>query len=109
MVSASDLQPNVWDTKTRENGLEFSLERGKKIQKKTRFADEQIVFASNQVESGSPFEEVCRKVGVSLKVFYRWKKKFGDVFITELRNWKYVDRPKKSTSIILLKSFLQSG
>jgi len=47
--------------------------------KKSRFTDEQIVFALKQAESGTPIEEVCRKIGVSQQTFYRWKKKFGDL------------------------------
>ena len=40
--------------------------------KKSRFTNEQIAFALKQAESGTPVEEVCRKLGVSQPTFYRW-------------------------------------
>ena len=33
--------------------------------KRKRFTEERIAFALRQVESGTPVEEVCRKMGVS--------------------------------------------
>jgi putative transposase len=32
---------------------------------KSRFTNEQIDFGLRQVESGTPLEEVCRKLGIS--------------------------------------------
>ena len=52
--------------------------------KKSRFTDEQIAFALRQAESGTPVEEVCRKLGASQQTFYRWKKKFGGMGVEEL-------------------------
>lgn len=40
-----------------------------------RYAEEQIAFARRQAESGVPAVEVFRKMGVSVKTFYAWKKK----------------------------------
>jgi len=33
--------------------------------KKSRFTDQQIAFALQQAEGGTPVEEVCRKMGIS--------------------------------------------
>ena len=33
--------------------------------KKSKFTDQQIAFALQQAEGGTPVEEVCRKMGVS--------------------------------------------
>lgn len=33
--------------------------------KKSRFADQQIAFALQQAEVGTPVEEKCRKMGIS--------------------------------------------
>jgi putative transposase len=38
--------------------------------KKTRFTDQQIAFALQQAEAGTPVPEVCRKMGVSEPTFY---------------------------------------
>jgi putative transposase len=53
--------------------------------KKSRFPHEQIAFALRQAESGTAIEEVCRKLSISQQTFYRWRKKFGDMGVEELR------------------------
>ncbi len=53
--------------------------------KRKRYRAEQIVYALRQVESGSAAVEICRKLGVSEQTFYRWKKKYSGVGVSELR------------------------
>lgn len=53
--------------------------------KKTCYTEEQIAFALKQAETGTRVEEVCRKMGISEATFYNWKKKFGRMGVTELR------------------------
>jgi putative transposase len=52
---------------------------------KKRFTEEQITFALRQAESGVPVVEICRKLGISEPTFYRWKKRYGGLGISELR------------------------
>lgn len=63
--------------------------------KKSRFTNEQIAFAVKQAESGTPVEEVCRKLGVSQQTFYRWKKKFAGLGVEELRRLKSLEEENK--------------
>lgn len=51
----------------------------------SRYTNEQIIHALRQAEGGTPVVEVCRALGVSEPTFYRWKKRFGDLGLTELR------------------------
>mgnify|MGYP001545836839 CR=1 FL=1 len=53
--------------------------------KKSKFTESQIVFALKQVETGTRIDEVCRKMGISEATFYNWKKKYGGLGISELR------------------------
>jgi putative transposase len=53
--------------------------------KKKRFTEEQIATALRQAESGVPAGEICRRLGVSEPTFYRWKKRYGSLGVTELR------------------------
>lgn len=53
--------------------------------KKSKFTEAQIVFAIKQVETGTRVDEVCRKIGISEAAFYNWKKKYGGLGVSELR------------------------
>ena len=59
--------------------------------KKSRFTDEQIVYALPLAESGTPVIDVCRQTGISEAIFYTWKKKFADLGVTELRKLKQLE------------------
>ena len=51
----------------------------------SRYTEEQIVHALRQAESGVPVAEICRKLEVAEATFYRWKKKYGGLGVSELR------------------------
>ena len=53
--------------------------------KKSKFTEAQIVFALRQAETGTRVSEVCRKMGISEATFYNWKKKYGGIGVSELR------------------------
>ena len=56
--------------------------------KKKRFSVEQITSVLQQVSSGVPVGDVCRKVGISEQTFYRWKKTYGSMLPSEARELK---------------------
>lgn len=53
--------------------------------KKSKFTEAQIVFSIKQSEQGVKVEEICRKMGISEATFYNWKKKYGGLGVSELR------------------------
>lgn len=53
--------------------------------KQKRFTDEQITYALRQAEGGTPVADVCRQLGVSEASFYLWKRKYGKLGLTEIR------------------------
>jgi putative transposase len=59
--------------------------------KRKRYTDEQIGFALRQAESGTPVEEICRRMGISEPTFYRWKKKFAGMGVAEIRRLKQLE------------------
>ncbi|MBT4072090.1 MAG: transposase, partial [Chloroflexi bacterium] len=59
--------------------------------KRTRYSEEQIAFAPRQAESGTPVTEVCRKMGVTERSFYRWKRKYAGMGVAELRRLKLLE------------------
>ena len=69
--------------------------------KKSRFTDQQITFALKQADSGVPVEEVCRKLGISQQTFYRWKKKFGGLDVSEVRRLKLLEEENKKLKALV--------
>ena len=59
--------------------------------KKSKFTEAQIVFAIKQAETGTPVEELCRKIGITSATFYNWKKKYSGLRIAELRRLKQLE------------------
>jgi putative transposase len=59
--------------------------------KRSRYTDEQIAFALRQAESGTPVAEVIRKMGITEPTFYRWKKQFAGMGVTEIRRLKQLE------------------
>ena len=53
--------------------------------KKSRFTDEQITFALRQVEGGTATADFCRQLGCSEASFYLWKKRYGNLGMTEVK------------------------
>ena len=59
--------------------------------KKGRYTEEQIAFALQQAEHGTPVAEVCRKMGVTEQSFYRWKKKYGGMLPSDMKKLKLLE------------------
>ena len=62
---------------------------------KKRFTPQQIVFALRQAESGTPVAEITRKMGISDPTFYRWKKQYAGMGISEVRRLKQLDEENR--------------
>jgi putative transposase len=56
--------------------------------RKSRFTEEQIAMALRQGEAGTPVAEIVRKLGISEQTYYTWKKKYGGLGVSELRELK---------------------
>jgi putative transposase len=53
--------------------------------KKTKFTEEQILFALKQGEAGQLIADVCRQMGISEATYYLWKKRYPSMGILEVR------------------------
>lgn len=56
--------------------------------KGSRFSEEQIIAMLKVQEAGMPTAEVCRKHGVSLAMFYKWKASYGGLDVSDARRLK---------------------
>jgi putative transposase len=63
--------------------------------KKSKFTEEQIAYALRQAEGGTQVGEVCRRLGISEQTFYRWKAKFGQMGVSELRKLRQLEEENR--------------
>ena len=63
--------------------------------KKSPYTDEQSAFALRQAETGTPVQEVIRKMGISEATFYNWKKMFGGLGPSEVRRLKHLEEENR--------------
>lgn len=60
--------------------------------KKSRFTEEQIVFALKPAEPGTTVPEVYCRLGISDATFYAWHRKYSGVSSSEL---KHIRQPEE--------------
>lgn len=53
--------------------------------KKSKFTEEQILFALKQGHAGHPISDVCRQIGISEATYYVWKKRCANMGLLEVR------------------------
>ena len=69
--------------------------------KKSKFTEEQITLALHTAESGTPVNEVCRKLGITDATFYRWKSKYGGLMPSEVRRLKQLEEENKKLKALV--------
>jgi putative transposase len=45
----------------------------------------------HQAEAGVTVEDVCRKAGISMQTYYRWRKKYGGLMPSEMKRLKLLE------------------
>lgn len=71
--------------------LGFEQELKEKRMKRSKFSDQQIAFILRQAEEGTSVEEVCRKAGISVQTYYRWRKRYGGLMPSEMKRLKQLE------------------
>jgi putative transposase len=63
------------------------------LMKGTRFSQEKIIGILKEADcKTSTIGELCRKHGVSEQTFYRWRRKYGGVSVSEARRLKDLEK-----------------
>ncbi len=78
----------------------------------SRFTEEQIAFALQQAEGGTPVEAACRKMGISQATFFLWKKVCRALMPSEVRKLRTLEeenRPLRKLEADLTLNFSRPG
>ena len=59
--------------------------------KRSKFSEQQIAFILRQAEEGTRVEEICRKAGISVQTYYRWRKKYGGLMPSEMKRLEQLE------------------
>ena len=59
--------------------------------KRSKFSEQQIAFILRQGDEGTSVEEVCRKAGISIQTYYRWRKKYGGLMPSEMKRLRQLE------------------
>jgi len=64
--------------------------------KRKRFTEEQIIRVLDELKQGIPLMALARKYGVTDRIIYRWKHKYGEMSEAEVRCLKQLEEKTAS-------------
>ena len=76
--------------------------------RKSRFTEEQIVAIIQEYEAGAKVSELCRRHGMSNAAFYKWKAKYGDMQVSDVKRLKSLEDENRKLKKLLAESMLDN-
>jgi putative transposase len=59
--------------------------------RRSRFSEEQIIAILKEAEAGRVVKDLCRDHGISQETFYRWRRKFAGMGISDAARVKRLE------------------
>ncbi len=63
--------------------------------KRARFTEEQIVQILREAEAGAQIRELVRRHGIAEQTFFRWRKKYGGLEVSEAKRLKALEEENR--------------
>lgn len=77
--------------------------------KKSRFSEEHIIAMIKEQEGGVPTADVCRKHGISIASFYKYKSKFGGLDVSDARKLEALEDENAKLKKLLAEQMLDNA
>ena len=71
-----------------------------------RYSEKQIIKILREAEAGMSAADLCRKHGVSEWSFYRWRRKYGGMDISEAKRLKALEEENQPLKRIVARQAL---
>jgi len=73
-----------------------------------RYSEEQILSILREGEAGASAREICRRHGISEQTFYRWRRKYGGLELSELHRLKAIEAENRKLKQLLAEQVLDN-
>jgi len=77
--------------------------------RKSQFTDEQIIRALREVDAGAKPTDVCRRLGVTQKTFYRWRSRFGGMDVSDAKRLRALEDENAKLKKLLAEQMLDNA
>lgn len=74
--------------------------------KKSRFTEEQIIGFLKASEAGRSVADLIREIGVTETTFYRWRRKYGGLEVSEARRLRELEEQNRRLKQIVADQVL---
>lgn len=74
--------------------------------KRSRFSEEQIISILKEHQASISAAELCRKYGVSDATFYKWRSKYGDMEVSEIKQLMALEEENAKLKKLLAESMI---
>jgi len=77
--------------------------------KKTRYTEEQVVKILGELKNGKSIAETGRQYGVSEQTIHRWRTKYGDMTVSEVRRLRELEAENRRLKEIVAQQALDNA
>ncbi len=74
--------------------------------KGSRFSEEQIIGILKEHHAGMSAGDLCRKHGISDATFYKWRKKYGGMEVSDAKRLKTLEEENRKLKKLLAESMM---